>query len=256
MSRAKILELRLKPLIASMLILIAIAPARSQEINSLNWLEFRYGFHSPSGDMKDRFGANTDFGAGFEMARFKSKIFIGADGAFIFSSNVKEDVVKGLRSFDGSIIGRNGQPANVSLKERGFYLGLNAGKIFSTTSHEKNITGIRAQVGAGLLQHKIRVQDNSRNVIALEREKLKGYDRMSNGPAVHLGLGFQYQNPKNNFHFNIMGDFYAARTQSRRDFDNPTGGYLAEKRTDILAGMTLAYVVVISRTSPPEKIYY
>src|SRR5687767_3463162 len=236
MSRAKILDLTLRVCLLTTLIFTIITPSFSQEKNFTNLLEFKYGFQMPLADMKDRFGNSSSIGVSFQNVRMKKKIMIGAEGMFMFGNAVREDVLIGLRSFDGSIVDREGLPADVNLKERGFYIGLNTGKIFPTGKAENNLTGIRTQIGAGLFQHKIRVQDNFESVPALKKENLKGFDRLTNGPSVHLGVGFQYDNPKNNFHFHVMGDLYAARTQSRRSFDNPTGGYLSEKRTDILAG--------------------
>jgi hypothetical protein len=256
MSRAKILELACKVLLTTVLIYTVIAPAYSQERNNVKLLEFRYGFHWPAGDLKDRFGAFNDFGVNLEVVGLKNKLFIGADGSFLFGNTVKEDVLEGLRTFDGTVIGFDGSPADINLKARGFYIGVNTGKIFPMSKNENNLTGIRAQIGAGLLQHKIRVQDNLKSVIALRKDNLQGYDRLTNGPAVHLALGFQYQNPKSNFHFSIMGDVYGAQTKSRRDFDNLTGGYLSEKRTDLLAGVSIAYIVSISRNTNPDHIYY
>jgi hypothetical protein len=174
----------------------------------------------------------------------------------MFGNTVKEDVVANLRSFDGNIIGIDGQAGDVNLKERGFYLGINACKIIKTTKVVNNLTGIRTQIGAGLLQHKIRVQENSNTIPALDNEYLKNYDRLSNGPAIHLAIGYQYENPKNNFHFNIMGDLYGARTASRRDFDSLEGGYLSKKRNDILAGISVSYIVSISRSDKADHIYY
>jgi hypothetical protein len=107
-----------------------------------------------------------------------------------------------------------------------------------------------------MLQHKIRVQDNAKTIPSLTTDYLQGYDRLSNGPAVHLGLGYHYQSPTNNFHFHIMGDLYAAQTQSRRDLDYPTGQYLDQKKTDFLGGISIAYVVSISRAARPDNIYY
>lgn len=256
MNCAKILVLTLRLSLTSALIFIIITSSWSQEKKSTNLLEFRYGFHVPLADMKDRFGSNSDIGVSFENVNYGQKVFFGADASFFFGNVVKEDVLAGLRTFDGSIIGIDGYPGDVNLKERGFYAGVNAGKIFSTGKDEKNLTGFRTQIGVGLLQHKIRVQDNFKSIVALEKKNLKGYDRLTNGPAIHLAAGFHFQHPKNNFHFNIMGDIYGARTRSRRDFDNSTGGYLSQKRTDILAGLTIAYVVSISKTSGAEHIYY
>ena len=256
MNGAKILELTRQVLLTTVLIYTVIGASSAQEKKHGTWLEFRYGFHYPLEDLQNRFGAFNDLGASIEVISLRSKFFAGVDGSFIFGNTVKEDVVAGLRTFDGTILGNNGLPADINLKARGFYLGVNVGKIFTISKDVNDPSGIRVQIGTGLLQHKIRVQDNSGTVAALNKQNLKGYDRLSNGPAIHLALGFQYKPPKTNFQFSIMGDAYAARTQSRRDFDNPTGGYLTGKRTDILAGITLAYIVSISRNTNPDHIYY
>jgi hypothetical protein len=230
--------------------------AYTQKGNGVNILEFKYGYTFPMADMAKRFGANSSIGFSAESVRTKNKIFFGFDGMFLFGNAVREDVLANLRSYNGSIISINGTPGDVNLKERGFYFGLNAGKIFSTTKHVNKLTGIRTQIGIGYLQHKVRVQDNGRNVVALESDYLPGYDRLTSGPALHLGLGYHYQHPKQNFHFSIMADLYGAQTQVRRDLDYATGGSLTEKRTDILAGFSVAYIVVISREEKSENIYY
>ncbi|MEP6796407.1 MAG: hypothetical protein ABJB16_18910 [Saprospiraceae bacterium] len=236
--------------------MVIITTTYSQSGNSVKLLEFKYGFQVPMADMNTRFGGSNDLGVSLQFASLTHTSFIGAEGIFFFGSIVKEDVLAHLRTFDGSILGLLGQAGDVSLRERGFYLGLDAGKIFKTTKVENNLTGFRAQIGAGLLQHKIRIQDNSNNVPALNHNYIKGYDRLTNGPALHLSLGYQYENPNNNFHFNLMGDIYGSRTASKRDYDNLTGGYLDNKRTDILAGLTLSYIVSISRTDKADHIYY
>ncbi len=219
-------------------------------------LDFRYGFQAPTADMKDRFGGNNILGIGLETISQKTRQFYGIEWGFFFGSNVKEDVLAPLRSYDGNIIGINGETGDINLKERGFYLGLHAGKIFSTTDKKSSLTGIRTQIGAGLMQHKIRIQDNLKNIVPLNKKYLQGYDRLSNGPAIHLGLGYEYDSPYNNFHFRIMGDMTAGRTKSRRDLDYATGTYLDQTRTDILYGINIAYVVTISRTRTEENIYY
>jgi hypothetical protein len=256
MSCTKILEIGFKSLLAFVLAVVFISKGYSQVSKNVKLLEFKYGFQAPMADLKKRFGGSNDLGISLQFASLAHTTFIGAEGIFYFGSTVKEDVLANLRTFDGNIIGIDGQIGDVGLKERGFYTGLDAGKIFKTTKIENNLTGFRVQVGAGLLQHKIRIQDNANNIPSLDKKYIKGYDRLTNGPAVHLSIGYQYENPNNNFHFNIMGDLYGGKTASRRDYDNLTGGYLDEKRTDILAGLTLSYIVSISRTDKADHIYY
>jgi hypothetical protein len=256
MRGVKILELRFGALWAMLLMLLGSSETHAQKGNTVNLLEFKYGFHVPAGDLNSRFGSNSDIGLSIQSVSLAKKYFFGIEGIYMFGNDVKEDVLAQLRTFDGSIIGIDGGAGDINLKERGFYVGVNAVKIIPTTANSKKLTGIRIQVGGGLLQHKIRVQDNSENIVPLEKKYLQGYDRLTNGPAVHLGLGYQYQSPTNNFQFHVMGDLYGASTSSRRDLDYATGGYLDQKRTDILGGLSVAYIVVISRVNKPENIYY
>ena len=256
MRGVKILEISFLTRLVLPLLLLWSTGIVAQNIKRINLLEFKYGFHVPSADLGERFGTSSDIGVSLQSVQAESRLFFGIEGMYFFGNNVKEDVLAQLRAFDGTIIGINGSPGDVNLKERGFYLGFNAGKIFPTTSNKTKLTGIRAQVGGGLLQHKIRVQDNAETITALSEEYLPGYDRLTNGPALHLGLGYQYQSPTGNFHFHILGDLYGAQTISRRDFDYASGKYLDTKRTDVFAGASIAYVVIISRVSKPDNIYY
>ncbi len=227
-----------------------------QEVKSLRTFDFRYGFQIPAADMRDRFGNNNALGLGIDFASFKSRWYYGIEGIYVFGNRVKEDVLAPLRSYDGNIIGIDGKIADVNLKERGYYAGLQTGYIFKTTGNKNELTGIRTLIGVGLMQHKIRVQDNYNSVVPLEKKYLQGYDRLSNGPALHLGIGYQYDSPVNNVQFRIMGEVFTGKTKSRRDLDYPTGQYLDHERTDILYGLHIAYIVTISRTSSEEYIYY
>lgn len=255
MAVVKILEKRLKACWVCILFL-CYCMGHSQTVNSLKLLDFRYGFQAPLADMKDRFGGNNTLGLGVEISSFKTKMIFGVEGITMFGNNVKEDVLAPLRTYDGNIIGIDNRPGDVNLKERGWYAGVFTGRIFKTTKHEGQLTGLRVQLGLGLLQHKIRVQDNYNSIVPLNKEYINGYDRLTNGPAIHFGLGYQYDSPVNNFHFRIMGEVYGGKTKSRRDLDYATGTYLSADRTDILYGLHIAYIVTISRTTSEEFIYY
>jgi hypothetical protein len=126
-------------------------------------LDFSYGFNYPLEDMQKRFGESNVLGAGLESISYESKVFMGVDGGYFFGNTVKEDVLAQLRSGDGNIIGLNGLPGDVSLKERGYFIGAHAGKIFSTTDKKSSLTGIRTQLGLGFIQHKISVVETKGN---------------------------------------------------------------------------------------------
>ena len=228
----------------------------AQTASSYRLLEFKYGFLAPAGDLEKRFGISNDIGISLEHVGLEKKVIIGLEGYYIFGTTVKEDVLEELRTYEGSIIGLDGGPGDIVLKQRGFYIGAHAGKLFHTGKYESKLTGIRILAGGGLLQHKIRIQDNLNTVVALEKKYQLGYDRLTNGPAIHLGAGYHYQSPTGNFQFNIMGDLFAAFTKSRRDIDYLTGTYNDETRTDLAGGISVSYVVLISRKDKPENIYY
>lgn len=207
-------------------------------------------------DLKDRFGSNNALGAALEHVNLNNGWFLGAQGAYIFGNNPKEDVLSHLRTFDGSIIGIDGTPGDVNLKQRGYYIGAYTGKIFSNAKSDTKQKGIRTEFGLGYLQHKVRAQDNFNSVVALEPKYLKGYDRLTGGIYGSVAAGYQIHNPLNNVHVQIMGDLIAARTGSLRNFDHATGSEITARRWDILAGIRLAYIVTISRKKAPEDIYY
>lgn len=255
LNAAKILEMPLKIALTCWLVWTSTY-CFAQEPQSALLLDFKYGFQGPYGDMKDRFGGNNVLGIGMEVISHNSRQFFGLEGSFFFSNNVKEDVLQQIRGYDGNILAIDGTVGDVNLKERGFYTGPYVGKIFNTNGKKGSFTGIRVQAGVGLFQHKIRVQDNLNNVIPLEKKYLPGYDRLTNGLGGHLVIGYQYDSPYNNFHFKIMGDLMGGPTKSRRDYDYLTDTYLEQSRFDVLAGINVSYVVMISRTKTEEHIYY
>lgn len=238
------------------LISLTTGSLHAQAPQSYRLLRFQYMFQWPMADLQDRFGANNSFGGALEHVNLNNGWFLGGQGTYIFGNNVKEDVISHLRVFDGTVIGIDGLPGDVNLKQRGYTVGLYTGKVFSSSKSDSKQKGIRTEIGLGLLQHKIRVQDNFSTVVALEPDYLKGYDRMTNGLYTAIAAGYQYHNPLNNVHFQLMGELIAARTGSRRSFDHATGGPITAKRWDLLAGIRLAYVVTISRKKAPEDIYY
>lgn len=256
MSGIKILEIDLRAWLVAGLALLTALSGYAQAPTSFRLLRFQYGVQFPMGDLQDRFGVSNSIGTGLEHVSTTSGLLGGLQGGYFFGNNVKEDVLSGLRVFDGTIIGIDGYPGDISLKERGYYVGLYGGKIFHWNAAAHPLTGIRTEAGAGFMQHKVRVQDNFTTVVALETENLSGYDRLTNGAAFTFALGYQYHHPLNNVHFHIMAEWIGASTASRRDFDYATGGPMTDKRFDMLAGIRAAWIFTISRKRAAGEIIY
>ncbi len=207
-------------------------------------ISFEYGIHLPLGDMKDRFGTNFQLGGHLERMHSKSKILYGASFHFLFGNVVKEDVLANLRTTDGGIIGNDRRFANVGLRERGFNAQAYIGKIFNLVDGHY-ASGIKLTLGAGLLQHKIRIQDNSSTVAELSGDYIKGYDRLTNGFSANAFLGYQHLGKNRRINFIAGFDFVLAFTESRRDFDFLLMRKDDRKRTDMLAGFKVGWIMPI-----------
>jgi hypothetical protein len=194
-----------------------------------------FQFQLPGGDMADRFGYNFNVGGFFQWKLKKNWVF-GLDGDFIFSNQVKEDPITYMETSQGTVITAGGIYGAISTYERGFLFSAKAGKIFNWLGPNPN-SGLMATFGAGLLQHKIRIDEKDNNVPELKGDYAKGYDRLTNGLAFTEFIG--YINCSNNRLINFFGGFEVteAFTKSRRDWDFATMMKDDKNRTDILFGV-------------------
>lgn len=227
-----------------------------QESKKLVNMSFEYGVQVPFGEMSDRFGTNFQIGSHVEMIQENSQFLLGTSFHLIFGNRVKEDVLINLRTSDGGIIGNDRQFATVSLRERGFQSQLYLGKIFQVVRGHFS-SGIKSTIGLGILQHKIRVQDDSRSVTELTGDYLKGYDRLTNGLSIMAFLGYQHLDKNRRLNVLAGFDFSYAFTQNRRDFDFVSMQKDEEKRVDILAGFKIGMMMPIGGgIKNPERILY
>ncbi|MDX1478884.1 MAG: hypothetical protein R3301_14320 [Saprospiraceae bacterium] len=229
---------------------------QSQDAPSLRMhLSFEYGAQTPGGDLKDRFGNNFNLGAQYEILHMESLWHAGLKGYFLFGNEVREDVLALLRTPEGNIIGNDRSPAIVLLRERGFFIGPYVGKTFKLSEQHPH-SGIKISAGAGLLQHKIRVQDDTRSVSQLTGDYLKGYDRLTNGLAFYGFVGYQHLDPQGRINFLAGFDLTAGTTQSRRDFNFDQQRADTAKRKDSLLGIRIGWILPITTGQPPDQIFY
>lgn len=219
-------------------------------------LHISYAMQKPGGDLSDRFGTNFDVGGGLEWMTAKGNWIFGLDGGYLFGSNVKTDVLAGLRTPDGYIIGNDRVYADIQLRERGFHGTLLVGKLFSLSDVNKR-SGIRVTLGGGFLQHKIRIQDDpSRSVPQLSEAYKKGYDRLSNGLLLTQFIGYQYLGADRRANFFAGIEFSQGFTQNRRDFNFDTRSTDTAKRLDLLFGIRVGWTLPFYLNSNPDSIYY
>ncbi|MEM6317527.1 MAG: hypothetical protein AAF960_07640 [Bacteroidota bacterium] len=232
--------------------------AQNKEAISVLTLNFSYGLHLPAGDLKDRFGNNFSLGGGLDFFT-KKNFIVGIKGNNLFGSTVKEDVLASLRDKDGFIIGGVGAGqagyADVFLRQRGLYVGGHIGKLFLIKSN-KTKSGIRLTMGAGLLQHKVRIQDESGTADQLKGELIKGYDQLTNGSALEQFIGYQQMNRKTGVNFFVGFELTEAFTQNRRSINFATQRRDTTKRLDILVGVRVGWSFTFYVGENADKLRY
>lgn len=210
-------------------------------------------YSSPSGDMAERFGNNFSIGA-FFYRKTRSNWMWGFQGSFLFGDKVTETgLLDSLVTSQGAIIDKDGTYGDVIFYERGLQVEARIGKIFPVLGPNKN-SGILLMAGAGLLQHKIRIESQGSEIPSIEDEYSKGYDRLSNGLCISEFIGYVNFGNKRMVNFFIGLEATQAFTQSRRDINFDTRQNDESKRNDLLFGIRAGWIFPLYKRVP--NAYY
>lgn len=216
-------------------------------------IQVQYSYHLPGADMKVRFGNSSMVGVGFLQKTSKNYLW-GAEINYLYGGDVKEKyVLDSLRTIRGQIINREGGYGDVRMFERGFSTHVKAGKLFPVFGSNKN-SGIIVLLGVGFLQHKMQIEVIEENVKALDGDRRKGYDRLSNGISFSQFVGYWYMSNNRRLNAFVGLDFQQAFTENRRDWDYHAQRKLEEKRADMLSGLKVGIVLPLYKRMP--KDYY
>lgn len=215
-----------------------------------------YAFQLPAGDLSERYGSNTNVGIAAEWMTDKTNLIFGLESGYIFGNQVKTDVLAGLRTAEGFIVGNDKGIADIPLKQRGYYIGGMAGKLFPMSAKETR-SGLRLTLGAGLLQHKIRIQDDpERGVAALAGDYKKGYDRLSNGLAFNAFAGYQMLSNDGRINFFIGLEACYGMVQNRRSFNYDTRTQDTRRYNDALIGLRAGWTLPFYVGKASGEIFY
>lgn len=208
----------------------------------------------PKGDLEQRFGHNFNVGGVFQW-KSKKNIIIGFDGQFLFGNTVKEDgILDSLTTSQGGIISSQGEFADVILYERGLKFEIKVGKIFPVFGPNKN-SGLMGTVGAGILQHKIRIENQGSSIPSIEGDYKKGYDRLSNGICLTAFAGYMNFGNKRLVNFYAGLEITKAFIQNRRSFNFDTREQDNKERNDVLIGLRVGWVIPIYKRAPRDFYY-
>ncbi len=212
-----------------------------------------FNYELPGGDLSKRFGNNYAIGGVFQW-KLQSNWIIGIEGSFIFSDDVRENhILDNFKTADGNIIDGSGQYGLVLLYERGLKFMLKGGKIFPLFGPNKN-SGLLTTVGAGYLQHRIKIDTPGSPIPYLEGEYLKGYDRLTNGFAVTEFIGYLYFGNKRLVNFFAGLECTQGFTKGRRAMNFDTGLTDHANRTDLLFGFRAGWVFPLYKRAA-DKFY-
>ncbi|MGB0863518.1 MAG: hypothetical protein ACPGXZ_11420 [Saprospiraceae bacterium] len=214
-----------------------------------------YATQFPAGDMSRDFNLNFNFGGGIQYFS-KSRWILGAEGGYMFGNDPKVDVLANMRTIDGEILSSDRTYGIVFQEERGFYIGLLAGKLIPISKKYPN-SGLRLTLSAGFLQHKIFIEDRGANIPQLTDEYIKGYDRLTNGFALTQFIGYQHFGNKGRINFFAGLEFTQGFTKNRRSWDFFAQQRFDENRIDLLNGIRIGWALVLVHDSyDADEILY
>ncbi|OFX32876.1 MAG: hypothetical protein A2X08_00450 [Bacteroidetes bacterium GWA2_32_17] len=211
----------------------------------------------PGGDMAKRYGTNTNIGGSF-MLKLKSNFIFELNANYIFGSKLRGDATHlfdSIETSDGEIINEYGEFAKLRTFERGFFVGARLGKVFPLCKRNPN-SGILFMLGGGLLQHKIRIENDGNNVPQIKGDYKKGYDKMSYGFSSTEFIGYMFFSKSQLLNFYAGLEFYQGFTKSGRSYDYSLMKKDTQSRLDFLTSIKVGWVIPIYRRMPDEYYYY
>lgn len=211
------------------------------------------GGQLPMADLNKRFGPNLVSGLSFTMKSKKNWLY-GARFDYMYGRNVKEDVLKSLKTPEGYVVDNAGFPADLRVSERATAFYIFGGKVLPLASANPN-SGLMVTLGAGYLEHKINLYDAQKQIAAIKDNLKYGYDRLSVGFSVSQFVGYLFlsENRMLNFYFGV--DCSQSFTKSVRKVNYDTGLSDTGRRLDILTGLRFGWILPLYKKTPNDFYY-
>ena len=210
------------------------------------------GVNVPLGDMADRYGSNMNFGLSGEYIT-KNNWLWNAEFIYLFSENIKEDVLAPFRTKEGFILGDDNQYASLIMKERGFFMGAGFGKIIPVKKDGRS--GIKVALNAGILQHQITFSDDRNSIGQVRAGRHVGYDRLTRGFSLKETIAYKHLSRDRRLNFEFALDFIQGFTSEVRAINFDTGLPTNKSRFDMLIGARLMWNLPFYKGSE-ATVYY
>jgi hypothetical protein len=214
-----------------------------------------YAHQFPGGDLADRYGHNSNIGLSIHR-RTGREILLGVEGSFLFGNKVRElGIISNVLNGAGQVVDQDGVMADVFLLQRGWTAFATVGRVLHWVGPNPR-SGIVVKAGGGYMRHKVRVQTQQNIVPQLENDLLKGYDRLTAGPAALGYIGYQYLGTRRRVNFHVGLEFMAGFTQPLRAFNFDTETFNIRDRLDLLTGIRVGWILPIDRSDDQRFHYY
>lgn len=225
----------------------------SDDIISTPYIGLHYGANIPGKDYADRFGFTNHLGGIIGYKTNMNWIF-AIDGNFMFGQAVNEPfLLDNISDNQGVVINSSGSPAEVLFFQRGFNVNGAIGYIFPGTGHNPN-SGVMLKIGAGYMQHKIRIESQEDEVPQIENDYLQGYDRLTAGLNTTQFIGYSFM--ANGGVYNFYTGFYFVQgfTYNKRDlfWDRPNYEVPKGQRQDFQFGIRFGWMVPTYKRQPKD----
>lgn len=221
---------------------------------AMSLFQFQGGFHGTGGDMGKMYGTHAFVGFSYAY-KTKSNILLGFDGTFLFGNQVnnQDQLMAGIKTESGGIIGIEGEFVDVLVAMRGYTAGFYVGKIWPIFGPNPN-SGLVAKIGLNYMEHRTYIEARQDDIPPIEGEYAKGYDRKRAGLALYEFIGYQHFSNSRFANFYVGLDFYQGFTTDYRsyNFDDmaPTNG----DYFDTMIGFRVGWVIPVYR-QVADKFY-
>lgn len=222
-----------------------------EQFNSFD-IGFSYGYYFPAGDFGNRYGNSLIPQVSFNFFRANKGIQFGFNAGLLTGPQVKVKIFDPLVNNVGVVIADNGFPADIVTSLRGLKFGLHGSKIFK--SFKSNESFIYLGLGAGVLQHNIRIVVNDAFVPQYSGDYAKGFDRNSRGPYIEEVVGYKIRKRRLKLDLDLVATQGFTKDLRIINFDDRS---LNDGRNlDIIIGGRVTYYLSFLKATEGKDIYY
>jgi hypothetical protein len=211
------------------------------------------GANIPLADLKDRYGSNLNFSLGGDLIN-KNNWLINGEYIYMFSDNVKEDVLAPYRTPTRFLLGDDEQLAEIIMRERCFYLGIGIGRIIPLQKETRS--GIKLLVNAGILQHQIKFADERNSLAQIRAGRSVGYDRLTRGFSLKETIAYKHLSADKRLNFEFALDFIQGFTSEVRAFNFDTQLPTNKSRFDMIIGARIVWNLPFYKGGVEKTIFY